>query len=316
MNLKYSIIVPVYNTEQYIKKCIDSLINQTYSNLEIIIVDDGSTDQSKQIYSSYSDTRIKCFFKENSGLSDARNFGISKASGDYILFLDSDDYYDTDAINKLNSIIDKNNELPEVISISLKKILPDGKKIDSLNHTNQSYKIINGVEFLKNEMIHNTMHMAAVMKIYNRIFLIQKNLSFKSGILHEDEEFTPRALLAAKTILPTSLDFYNYVIHENSITTSKASLRNFTDLYETLVELQKKYRRIGNTKTEKIFMNNLLEKYLYMYAKADMYKYKKIQHKDFVYKKSYGLKSKFKVFLFLISDKLYCFIYRKMIKRG
>lgn len=313
MNLKYSIIVPVYNTEQYIKKCIDSLVNQTYRNIEIIIIDDGSTDGSKLIYSSYSDTRIKLFYKENSGLSDTRNFGLSKASGNYILFLDSDDYYDVDAIDRLNYVINNNNELPEIISISLKKVLPNEEIFDTLTHTNQSHINMKGIDFLKNEMLNGTMHMAAVMKVYSRTFLIEKKLFFKSRILHEDEEFTPRALLVAEKILPTSLDFYNYVIHENSITTSKASLKNFTDLFNTLSELEILYKKIDDNETKKIFMNNLLEKYLYMYAKANIYKkeYITFQHKEFVHKKANNLKNKMKVLLFSISDSLYCYIYRK-----
>jgi len=89
-----SIIVPIYNVEQYVDKCIQSILNQTYQNLEIILVDDGATDCSGSIADSYAakDKRIKVFHKENGGLSDARNYGLDHVTGDYILFVDSDDF--------------------------------------------------------------------------------------------------------------------------------------------------------------------------------------------------------------------------------
>ena len=90
-----SIIIPVYNVEKYINCCIDSIVNQTYRNIEVIIVDDGSTDDSLKICNLYSqqDKRVKTFHKENSGLSDARNFGFKQSTGEYILFIDSDDFW-------------------------------------------------------------------------------------------------------------------------------------------------------------------------------------------------------------------------------
>ena len=89
-----SIIVPIYNVEQYVDKCIQSILNQTYQNLEIILVDDGATDRSGSIADSYAakDKRVKVFHKENGGLSDARNYGLDHVTGDYILFVDSDDF--------------------------------------------------------------------------------------------------------------------------------------------------------------------------------------------------------------------------------
>ena len=107
MNELVSIIVPVYNVEKYIKKCVDSLITQTYSNLEIILVNDGSPDNSGKICDEYaqSDSRIKVIHKANGGLSDARNTGIDIAEGQYIFFLDSDDWIDCQCIEKLHNLI-------------------------------------------------------------------------------------------------------------------------------------------------------------------------------------------------------------------
>ena len=98
-----SVIIPIYNVENYLKKCIESVINQTYKNLEIILVNDGSNDNSKNIIDEYStiDNRIKVINKENGGLSDARNAGIEIAKGDYITFLDSDDWIELNMYEKL-----------------------------------------------------------------------------------------------------------------------------------------------------------------------------------------------------------------------
>ena len=94
--MKISVIIPVYNTEKYLKECIESVLAQTYTDLEILLINDGATDSSPQICEAYEkqDDRIKVIHKENGGLSDTRNVGIDQCSGDYVLFLDSDDYWD------------------------------------------------------------------------------------------------------------------------------------------------------------------------------------------------------------------------------
>ena len=110
-NKLISIIVPIYNVEQYLTKCVESLINQTYKNIEIILVDDGSTDNSGIIADRLAkkDARIKIFHKENGGLSDARNYGVNKASSDLIMFIDSDDYYELFAVEYLVRVQERYN---------------------------------------------------------------------------------------------------------------------------------------------------------------------------------------------------------------
>ncbi|MDU1334072.1 MAG: glycosyltransferase, partial [Veillonella sp.] len=106
-----SIIVPIYNVEQYLDRCIQSILNQTYQNLEIILVDDGATDCSGAIADSYAakDKRIKVFHKENGGLSDARNYGLDHVTGDYILFIDSDDFIVNTMCERLITVANSNN---------------------------------------------------------------------------------------------------------------------------------------------------------------------------------------------------------------
>ena len=112
-----SIVVPIYNVENYLEECIDSLISQTYSNLEILLIDDGSTDNSGKIADDYmkKDERIKVFHKKNGGLSDARNYGIIRAKGKYICFIDSDDYVNKHFVSKLYQLITKENSIVSVI---------------------------------------------------------------------------------------------------------------------------------------------------------------------------------------------------------
>lgn len=314
--MKYSIIIPVYNTESYLRKCLNSVINQTYSNIEIIIVDDGSTDGSKNIYNEYAkkDSRILTFYKENSGLSDARNLGIQYSTGDYILLLDSDDYFDLDGIELLDKSIVECQKKVDIISMFLKQIDIQQNKEIHLNHSLCNYQVVNGVDFFKNELKNDSMYMAAVLNIYSRDFLLKNKLCFKSGILHEDEEFTPRAVLSAKSILPTTLNFYNYIIRSNSITTKKDLSKNVTDLFTTLQELEQIYLQLTDEELKKLCMNNLVEKYLYMYSKAEVYKYKskQMKNKKFVKNKANTLRNKLKVFLFLLNDHLYCYINHKI----
>lgn len=124
-----SIVVPVYNVEKYLKKSIESILNQTYQNIEILLVDDGSTDSSGKICESFSkvDPRIRVFHKENGGLSDARNFGIEQMKGQYVAFIDSDDYISKDYVWKLYSSI-KNND-SEVSICSFLLVDEKGEKI-------------------------------------------------------------------------------------------------------------------------------------------------------------------------------------------
>ena len=107
--MKFSVVVPVYNVEEYIEKCLSSILNQTYSNFEVIIVDDGSTDGSFKIIDKFvnKDKRFMVFKKQNGGLSDARNYGIKYVTGDYLLFVDSDDYIGEDLLLKLNNVLSK-----------------------------------------------------------------------------------------------------------------------------------------------------------------------------------------------------------------
>ena len=115
--MKFSIIVPVYNVEKYVKRCLDSIFNQTYKDFEVIVVNDGSTDKSMNIVKKYKD--VKIINEENRGLSHARNNGVKNARGDYILFVDSDDYINKDLLKELNKSLNNN---PDVVRFQVQSV--------------------------------------------------------------------------------------------------------------------------------------------------------------------------------------------------
>ena len=124
---KISIIVPVYGVEEYIVKCIDSLVNQTYKDIEIIVVDDGTKDNSiKLIEDNFNDKRIKIYHKKNGGLASARNYGITKATSEYLFFVDSDDYIDKNCLKEMYETIKKDKS--NLVICDYYKLYEDGKK--------------------------------------------------------------------------------------------------------------------------------------------------------------------------------------------
>ena len=224
-----SIIVPVYNVEDYLNRCIDSLVNQTYKNVEILLVDDGSPDNCPQMCDEWElkDFRIQVFHKENGGLSDARNYGIQKAKGEYILFVDSDDYLACDACQRLY----EKAQGVDIVVGEATIYKPDG--IVHRIHTNlrEDY-IYTGTEYAKLAIQKGQWYAAACYNMYRRCFLIENNLFFKVGILHEDIEYLPRLFLAAKTVKYLHFEFYKYVIRENSICSIKSE-KHLQDLIST-----------------------------------------------------------------------------------
>jgi glycosyltransferase involved in cell wall biosynthesis len=317
--VKISIIVPVYNVEQYLDKCVQSLIRQTYPHIEIILVDDGSTDQCPALCDEYrkQDDRIKVIHKSNGGLSEARNFGLSAATGEFILFVDSDDYIEEDSCLRF---IEAMNGQKRDIVVGNAKIF-NNRKIKLMKHSYITKGIcVTGPDYLEMELKNGTMYMAACLNLYNRIFLDKYNLKFKAGLLHEDEHFTPRVFLKAKQVIGTDILFYNYVIRNNSITTQKNKVKNAEDLIQTCKELEQVYDQIDDNTLKKLLKNDLVDKYLYMFQVAELYKkdYSYLIDKQFLRGKAYTKRNKAKVCLFLFNKHLYYLINKilKSIKKG
>lgn len=304
----FSIIVPVYKVEEYLHRCVQSLILQTYKDIEIILVDDGSPDSCPQICDEYAkqDNRVRVIHKENGGLSDARNVGLAIAQGEYVIFVDSDDYIEKNTCEAFSQYLN----LGADILVGDANIV--GQRNGFLLHNDDlKGKSVSGKEYLKRSLSANQAPMAAWLSIYKRDFLSQNNLCFKYGILHEDEQFSPRAFLVASKVVYTGINFYNYFIREDSITTKKDLRRNAHDLYETLFELEKIYLKIQDEQLKKLLLDSLVIKYLNMFFIGCLYKYKKdFLYKDFLKRNAYRKKTKLKVRLFRFSPRIYCMVNR------
>lgn len=215
-NEKISVVVPVYNVEKYIKKCINSLINQTYSNLEIILVDDGSTDNSGFLCDKLSniDNRIKVFHKKNGGLSDARNFGIKHAHGKYIAFVDSDDYID----EKMYEIL-YNNLVKQNADISIcGKIIEYENSIQKAVYDNK-IDIFNRDEALIQLNYLELFDMSACDKLF-KIELFD-NLQFPFGMKNEDLYVMYKIFYKTSKVVYSYSKLYHYIQRASSITKQK-----------------------------------------------------------------------------------------------
>lgn len=208
-----SVIVPVYKVEKYLNKCIESIVNQTYKNLEIILVDDGSPDECGKICDNYAqkDMRIKVIHKENGGLSDARNAGINISNGKYISFIDSDDYIDLEYIELLYKTIKKDKS---DMAISSHKVIYENGTI--LEKATKEESILEPKEVLKRILYDDGIDLSAWAKLY-KIELFEE-IRYPKGRLFEDAATTYKLVDKCKKISIISKSTYNYIIRGNSIT--------------------------------------------------------------------------------------------------
>ncbi|WP_338778803.1 glycosyltransferase [Metabacillus sp. FJAT-52054] len=258
-----SIIVPVYNVEKYLAKCLDSIIDQTYSNLEIIVVNDGSKDKSKLICNDYAlkDKRINVIHKENGGLSSARNTGLEIATGKYIGFVDSDDWIDSDMYETLLSSATKFNS--DIVECNVRYVYKNkieenvsGETIVCDNKAALSY-FLSDYKYFK-PMVCN--------KIFHRN--IFKSLRFKEGYIHEDGFFTYKALYKAEKVVYTAVAKYNYLQNrDGSIMDAKFSMSRLVIL-EAFKERTLFFEENGDNKLANKSMDEYLRTLLTFYVKA------------------------------------------------
>lgn len=227
---KISIIVPVYNAEKYLNKCLDSLINQTYKNLEIILINDGSKDNSLQICEEYAkeDTRIIVIDKENGGQASARNYGLDVATGKFIGFVDSDDWIDLDTYDYLHYLIKKYRADCSFIKIRKKKYDYQSEYITEKIYRNDEIL----VEYLKYGM--KTGEYSPCTYLYSKKLLY--GLRFPKGRVNEDIPFIYEALGEADKLVKSNKYCYNYRMSENSTTRNKFKKRDL-DLIEACDDL-------------------------------------------------------------------------------
>jgi len=259
MEKKVSIIIPVYNVEKFMKKAIDTAINQTYKNIEIILVDDGSTDNSGKICDEYKkqDERIVVFHTENGGLSIARNVGLDNATGEYVMFMDSDDFFELDAVENLYKAIEE-KQADYVIGNYI-NTNEEGKQWDNPVFPFEQFSEFKlSIEdsfssfFVMNSGVWN--------KIFNRQFIENLNLRFEKGLPAEDAIFTTYCFIKAKDVYYIPKVVYNYRLRNSGSISSSCSEKYFEGI-------NKAYRIIY----ENFKNNNRIAYYRYFYAKSMNY---------------------------------------------
>lgn len=245
--VKISVIVPVYNVEEYLEKCLNSLVNQTLKDIEIIVVNDGSPDNSQQIIDKYAKKykNIKAYSKPNGGLSDARNFGIQKATGEYIIFIDSDDYVAPEMLEKMYKKA-MDDKLDIVVCNSI-NVYPNGVEVIVKSNNNYSEDTV------KNYLLAPPM---AVIRLYKKELF--DTIKFKKGIYYEDLELTPKLVKCTKNIGFIDEAFYYYLQRDGSIMKQKEFNAKMLDIFTVLESNKKDLEKQYKDEIEYMYISHLL----------------------------------------------------------
>lgn len=212
--MKVSVIVPVYNVEKYLRKCLGSLVSQTLQDIEIIVVDDGSGDHSQEIIDEFSEKypeKIRSFTKENGGLSDARNYGLDRATGEFIGFVDSDDYVTATMFGEMYDLAKKYNA--EMVVCNLQKVDEQGNVTQKLTQIPNMPEVI---DLRNNFSVFSDLSYFACNKIFRKELF--EDVRFKKAIHFEDIQLIPQLLLKCTTIAQTQNYHYQYLERTDSIT--------------------------------------------------------------------------------------------------
>jgi len=242
--MKLSFVVPIYGVEPYLRKCVDSLLNQDYDNYEIILVDDGGKDGCPAICDEYASkhNNIHVIHRQNGGLSAARNSGIDAAKGEYICFVDSDDYWEPNVLKCLMEQIDRDNL--DVLRFRWQNVRETGeafKPYKEENFADFSSLPLTGIDYLNQRM---------GIQCYAWSFILRRELCdferFTEGILFEDTDWTPRMLVHAKRVAGAEAIVYNYLWRENGITLTKSPDKLKREV-ENKIALSGRLKQWGNT---------------------------------------------------------------------
>ena len=308
--MKVSIIVPVYNVEKYLDKCLNSLVNQTLKDIEIIVVNDGTKDNSQSIIDKYAKKYpkiIKPYKKQNGGLSSARNFGLKYAKGEYITFVDSDDYVDCSMYEKMYEKA-ISNDFDIVVCDTIN--VYENKEVyikSNLGYSNNN---------IKNYIISPPM---ACTRIYNRNLF--KNIRFKEKIFYEDLELTPSLALKTTKIGFVEEGLYFYLQRTGSIMKQNKFNNRLLDIFDVLEKNYSSLKKDYFDEIEYIYITHLLRtatlRFLEYNKKEYLYKIVEIMkekfpnwNKNIYYKKS---SKKLKLICFLAYNKYYRIL--KLIKK-
>ncbi|MCI5610578.1 MAG: glycosyltransferase [Roseburia sp.] len=253
-----SVIVPIYNVERYLQQCIDSILNQTYRDLEIILVDDGSSDNCGMICDNYkkNDSRIRVIHKLNGGLSDARNTGLATASGEYVCFIDSDDYINP---HMFEIMISKGNEA-DIIICNKKDLYKERINAFTIIDSTE-IEIMKGIDAFKHFLLEDKEgYVVAWNKLYRRNIFIENNIRYPVGKIHEDCFTTYKTFLAANKVVYIDMPLYVYRHREGSIMSNKNIEKDMSiiDAYDQVLQMVKaKYIDLEEMAEYRYIISNL-----------------------------------------------------------
>lgn len=275
--MKYSFIVPCYNVEKYVEDCIKSLLNQDYDNYEIILVNDGSTDNTSEICKKYINKTVKYYIKENGGPSSARNYGIAKSTGDYLIFIDSDDIFEKNSLKLLNKLIIKYR--CDILQFGFEPFFEGNKKFENADNVNKKFEvaIYNDKDKIMNAyVIDESITREAWNKVYKRSLF--DNIEYPVGRIAEDLATTYKVLLKAENVVTIPIVLYHYRIRNNSIMQT-GSTKLYHDamvahyeIYECLKDNKKYSKRLYSN-----YYNNLMKYYSKIINENDFEKQKEVK---------------------------------------
>lgn len=237
--MRFSIIVPVYNVELYLDQCVTSILKQKFTDFEVLLIDDGSTDRSAQMCDSYakSDPRVRVFHKDNGGLSDARNKGIEFSTGEYLLFVDSDDWISDNCLETFDKVLSKDGE-PDVLLTRLAEVYGEqikAKDTAFYGYLQESFDHERAISWILTKS-ENTW--PAVLKIVSRKLVMEKNLRFEYRRLHEDIDWTVNLCLVAKSYSGCAQLWYYHRMSREGAITNTVKAKNVIDVLEMTLRHQ------------------------------------------------------------------------------
>lgn len=296
MSTIISVVVPVYNTEKYLVECIESIIQQSYINLDIILVDDGSEDASGDICDDYAskDCRIKVIHKKNEGLSEARNTGLLNAKGEYIYFCDSDDIVECNLIEEASRHAISSDA--DFVFFDAKPFSDEGIPYNTKAYKrNRLYNIGTGKEIGFRELVLDEYMPCIPLYLYKKDFLSKHKLTFRRGIIGEDELFSFWAYLYAERVAYIPRRFYHRRLRKGSImTTTGNAKRKFNDYFLIYKEMKNEFDKDKKCTFVREYMVRIIKSALLVYSKLNTREklsfdesYKELK-KDIVQNKGFG----------------------------
>ena len=262
---KLSLIVPVYKVEKELGRCVESLIGQDGCSTEIILIDDGSPDGCPRMCDDYAaaDERIRVIHQENSGLSQARNEGLKAASGDYVWFVDSDDYIAEGACRKLAGAMRRGADIIAFgFYTTFRDAKPDADYV-SLHSNISDGECAAPKDFIIRTIRDDSFFVQAWTYAFKRTFLLENDLYFAPGMLHEDIQRIPGVLLAAKSIEYVNESLYIHEIRKDTITTTQNAAKAIEDTKVILKEWRDMFDRIGDPELKSWLYHELVVTYIF-----------------------------------------------------